>query len=274
MSEHDHMIQKQRFGAGCLFSKPEVFPSRAQMLDSGKIGHIQLMMIPVDPPVFREAIDTFEPYQGTIRIHAPHHGQQVNPCAPALYPEGKEDISGYIDEAMAQTQEAADRTGSEIIVLHAGRYLPGQKEEAITSFQEFLDRYPDRRYILESLPDLSPGPRYLGVSPEELKILGSPGISGFCADFPHLWCTSVAAGLPYHEILDQMFSLPVRFSHLSGSPGPHTDHQHLFLDDPDNAFSLEWIRPVLERYPNLEISLEFGTDDPAVIMNQIRIASS
>lgn len=268
------MTRKKRFGAGCLFSRPEVFDSRAQMLDASEIGHVQLMMIPVDPLDFRSAIEVFEPYRGCIRIHAPHHGQGINPCAPELYAEGRGNIAAFFDEAMAQTLEAADRTGSEIIVLHAGRYLPGQREEAITRFAEFLDRYPDRRYILESLPDLSPGPRYLGILPEELKLLGGVSISGYCADFPHLWCTSVAAGLAYQDILNQMFSLPVRFTHLSGSPGPHTDHQHLLLDDPDNAFSLEWIRPVLQGHPNLEISLEFGTDDPEVILNQIRIASS
>ena len=264
-----------RFGAGCLFSRPEVFESRANMLDTHEIGHVQLMMIPESELVFQNHIEVFETYSGKIRIHAPHHMQRVNPCAPELYSDrGPEDIKTHIETAINQTCEAADRTGSEIIVLHAGRYLPGDQENAISQFHDFLDQYYDKRFILESLPDLQRGYPYLGTTPEELIALGENTITGYCADFPHLWCTSLTKGIPYQEILDQMTTLPIRFTHLSGSPGPGEERQHLLFDDPDNRFGLDLITPFLMDHQDLEISLEFAVDDPSVIRTQLRIASN
>lgn len=268
------MIDHQRYGAGCLLSRPEVFVSRAHMLDHGEIGHVQLLIIPDSPHQFERQIEVYEPYQGYIRIHAPHHLHQVNPCAPGLYGEGKEPIAKYLDQAMSQTFEAADRTGSDIIVLHAGRFLQGQKEDAIETFHDFLDQYPDRRYVLENLPDIPGIHPFLGMSPDELRVAGENRVSGYCIDFPHLWCTSVRNQVPYGEMLTGMATLPIRFSHLSGSPGPHTDRQHLFFDDPDNRFCPDWIIPFLNAHPNLEISLEFGTDDPMIIREQLEIVTS
>nr|WP_319538107.1 hypothetical protein [uncultured Methanospirillum sp.] len=267
------VIEPIRFGAGCLLTQPEVFPSRADLLDSGSIGHVQLMVIPQPESDFQTNIQPFESYKGKIRIHAPHHLQQVNPCEPDLFSSGIPDIKKHIEAAMSQTLEAADRTGSEIIVLHAGRYRHGHKDEAITRFQDFLNLYPDPRYILESLPDLQFGPAYLGVTPEELKVLGAGSIKGYCPDFPHLWCTSKVRGLPYQDLLDGMADLGMKFSHLSGSPGPESERQHLLFDDPDNRFSLGLIRSFLTDHQDLELSLEFADDDPAVIMWQVTIGS-
>jgi hypothetical protein len=267
------MIEATRFGAGCLLTQPEVFASRAEMLDSGSIGHVQLMVIPDTPNNFQNNIEPFESYPGKIRIHAPHHFQQVNPCDPDLFSLGIADICGHIETAMTQTFEAADRTCSRIIVIHAGRYQHGHKEEAIARFHEFLDKYPDPRYSLESLPDLQQGPAYLGTTPDELKILGADHINGYCPDFPHMWCTSKVRNIQYQDLLVGMDELGITFSHLSGSPGPEHERQHLLFDDPDNRFNLGLIRSFLLDHPNLELSLEFAVDDPAVIMRQVAIGS-
>jgi hypothetical protein len=269
------MIKTTRFGAGCLLSRPEVFESRVHMLEKGEIGHVQLMMIPESTLEFQQNIEVFESYTGKIRVHAPHHIQQVNPCAPDLFSAGiSEDIQTHIEKAMNQTFEAADRTGSKIIVLHAGRYQRGHFNEAAARFHNFLDQFPDPRYILESLPGLQRGYAYLGTTPDELKILGGSRITGYCPDFPHLWCTSLARGIPYPDLLTDMGTLPLRFSHLSGSPGPQIDRQHLLFDDPENRFMVDLIRPFLQIHQELEISLEFAVDDPAVITRQITIASA
>lgn len=268
-----NLIQPTRFGAGCLITQPEIFPSRAELLDKGFIGHVQLLVIPQPNITFQANIEIFEPYCGKIRIHAPHHFHHVNPCDPDLYSSGIPDIKTHIESAMCQTLEAADRTGSEIIVLHAGRYQQDHKEEAIARFHNFLDLYPDPRYILESLPDLQRGPTYLGTTPDELKILGASIINGVCPDFPHLWCTSKVRNIPYQNILEGMAQLGMKFSHLSGSPGPESDRQHLLFDDPDNMFKLEQIRSFLTLHNDLELSLEFAVDDPDVIMRQVTIGS-
>ncbi len=243
------------------------------MLDNGSIGHVQLMVIPQSDQDFHKNIEPFETHKGKIRIHAPHHFQQVNPCDPDLFSSGIEDINRHIETAMYQTFEAADRTGSETIVIHAGRYRHGDKEEAIARFHTFLDQYPDPRYVLESLPDLQRGPVYLGTTPDELKILGAGTIKGYCPDFPHLWCTASVRGIPYQDLLKGMAALGMKFSHLSGSPGPDSDRQHLLFDDPNNKFSLGLIRSFLTEHNNLELSLEFAVDDPAVILRQVSIGS-
>lgn len=268
------MIKYTRFGAGCLLSRPEVFLSRAEMLDNREIGHVQLMITPVPANIFQRNIETFEPYAGKIRIHAPHHTQGVNPCDPILYAGViNRDVHEHIEEAMVQTLEAADRTRSEIIILHAGRYQTSMKEEAINTFHSFIDQYPDNRYVIESLPNLQTGYQYLGITPDELKILGKDKITGYCPDFPHLWCTAQVLGIPYSEMLSGMSTLPLRFSHLSGSNGPYSDRQHLLFDDPENQFDHYSLSHFLNVHQDLEISLEFATDDPEVIRKQIRIAS-
>ncbi|MFH0966080.1 MAG: hypothetical protein V1862_00130, partial [Methanobacteriota archaeon] len=139
---------------------------------------------------------------------------------------------------------------------------------------DFLDQYHDNRFILENLPDLQIGLPYLGTTPNDLKILGGNTISGYCVDFPHLWCTSLSKHISYQEVLNQMNTLPIQFTHLSGSPGPETERQHLLFDDPDNRFSLDLIRPFLMNHQALEISLEFAVDDPTVIRSQLMIAST
>jgi hypothetical protein len=267
------MIQKNRIGAGALISRPDVFPSRAAMLEEGAAGHIQLMMIPLDTDEFQKNIEIVEPYAGKIRVHAPHHKQNINPCAPGLFLDPKS-AGNFIENAMNQTCEAADRTGSDIIVLHAGGYIPGNREEAIRTFHEFLDLYPDDRYILESLPILINEPLFLGVTPDELRTVGDGRINGFCADFPHLWCSSITHEIPYEDMLADMDKLPIRFSHLSGTPGPTLGRQHLLFTDPQNRFNLDLIIPFLMDHPNLEISLEFPHDDPAIIRSQIEIVSN
>lgn len=268
-----NLIKPNRFGAGCLLTQPGVFHSRAELLDNGAIGHVQLLAIPQTNVSFQENIEIFEPYFGKIRIHAPHHFHHVNPCDPDLYSSGISDIKAHIESAMSQTLEAADRTGSKIIVLHAGRCQQGQRDEAIARFHNFLDMYPDPRYILESLPDLQRGPTYLGTTPNELKILGAGIIKGVCPDFPHLWCTSIVRNVPYLDLLEGMVPLDIKFSHLSGSPGPESDKQHLLFDDPDNRFNLTQIRSFLSAHDDLELSLEFAVDDPAVIIRQVTIGS-
>lgn len=269
------ITEQVRFGAGCLLRTPDIFPVWGEMLEQGEIGHVQLLITPVASQDFSPNLETFESYPGHIRVHAPHHIQGVNPCNPELFAQGRgENVRSYIEEAMAQTSEAADRTGSEIIVLHAGRYRPGEREEAIATFHTFLDTYPDDRYILETLPGLRNGYRFLGTTPGDLKELAGQTITGFCLDFPHLWCTAQAHGTSYHQFLDEMACLPLKFSHLSGSPGPGSDRQHLFFDDPENAFDLPMLRSFLSSHPDLEISLEFATDDPDIIRQQIRIATT
>ncbi|HWQ68320.1 MAG TPA: xylose isomerase [Methanospirillum sp.] len=266
------MTDNQHIGVGCLSCRPDILSTRTAMLDAGQAGHIQLLIIPGHPESTDQSLEICESYTGMIRIHAPHHLHQVNPCAPDLFPGKKPDsIAHYIEDAMALTCEAADRTASPVIVIHAGQYLPGTKNEAIFRFHEFLDTYQDPRFILESLPALVPGLPFLGTTPEELEQLGKHQIAGYCLDFPHLWCTAESTGSPIANLMEQMENLPICFSHLSGSPGADSEHQHLLFDDPENRYDLTIAHSFLSHHQNLEVSLEFATNDPDVIRDQIRI---
>jgi hypothetical protein len=272
--EIKYFIRKELLGAGCLLSCPEIFVSRAALLDSGEIGHVQLMIIPLSGREFESSLQIFETYEGMIRIHAPHHVQGVNPADPGLYLHEPQEMENYIENAMCQTYEAADRTHSKIIILHAGMFRAGHQDEAIMNFHSFLDTYPDDRYVLESLPTLVQGHRFLGTTPVELKTLGEGRVLGYCVDFPHLWCTSCALGRSYADLLMEMSAMPIRFSHISGSPGPDDDRQHLLFDDPANRFPIDSIKPFFLSHADLEVSLEFAVDDVDIIRRQLAMVSS
>jgi hypothetical protein len=138
---------------------------------SGKhaIGHIQVQIVPLARPTFRDRLAAVAATAIPTAIHAPHHSHGVNPCAPAAYDDRPlPEIEEYIEEAMAQTYEAADALGAEVIVLHAGRYLPGERAAAEDEFPNFLDRYPDPRLALENLPAVYAGYPLLGNTAHDL----------------------------------------------------------------------------------------------------------
>ena len=261
-----------RIGAGSLSTNPEVFKNRIYLFDDNVIGHTQLMIIPESDESLEQIID-LNPDMPVI-IHAPHHCQYVNPCDKELFsPPGSADRDSFIEEAMNLTFHAADALDSDTIIFHAGRYRNGKKDEAIGLFHEFLDCYYEPRLTLELISHLRVEDPYLGVTPDELKILGSNKVKGFCIDFPHLFCTSCMIKKPYGDLLAEMKQFPIKYSHISGTPGPDTDDQHLLLDDPDNILPMAPIRTFLTDYPEMEIGLEIGTDDPSEVAMQVRLLS-
>ncbi len=269
------MVFIPRFGAGCLSSSPSVFLNRMDMVREGVSVHTQLMIIPEERRVFENHLELYETCAGTIRIHAPHHTQHVNPCEPALYASGLTiPVTDHIEMAMEQTLEAADRTKSPFIVLHAGRYTKGTAPEAIARFHAFLDRYPDPRYILETLPILGCGHPLLGITPGELLTLANGKIRRFCHDLPHIFCTSQALGIPYEEFLSSFDAVPASFFHLSGTPGTGTAIQHLSLGDPGNMLPHAPAKAWFTRHPEIEVSVEIASDDPAVVRAELGYAKS
>jgi len=108
----------------------------------------------------------------------------VNPCAPTAYDDRPpQEIEAHIEQAMTQTFEAADTLGAETIVIHAGRYLPGEHTAARDGFHRFLDRYFDPRLTLETSGGISGYP-LLGNDARELENLAGRKITQFCLDFP------------------------------------------------------------------------------------------
>jgi sugar phosphate isomerase/epimerase len=236
------------------------------------IGHIQVQIVPLPRPTFRDRIAAVAATAIPTAIHAPHHSHGVNPCAPAAYDDRPlPEIEEYIEEAMAQTYEAADALGAEVIVLHAGRYLPGERAAAEDEFPNFLDRYSDPRLALENLPAVYAGYPLLGNTAHDLRTLAGTEITRFCLDFPHLACTTNYQNLSFTEELERFESLNVTLHHLSNIRRGSITDEHLELDHPDGGLDVAAVFARLRRHHTTPTTLEYKDDVPAVYTRQTRV---
>jgi endonuclease IV len=241
---------------------------------SGKhaIGHIQVQIVPLARPTFRDRLAAVAATAIPTAIHAPHHSHGVNPCAPTAYDDRSlPEIRNHIEEMMAQTYEAADVLGTEVIVLHAGRYLPGERAAAEDEFPNFLDRYPDPRLTLENLPAVYAGYPLLGNTAHDLGTLAGEAITQFCLDFPHLACTTNYQNLSFAEELERFESLNVTLHHLSNIRRGSTVDEHLELDHPDGGLDVAAVFARLRRHHTTPTTLEYKDDLPAVYTRQVRV---
>ncbi|MEG3056415.1 MAG: hypothetical protein RQM90_10230 [Methanoculleus sp.] len=172
---------------------------------------------------------------------------------------------------MAQTYEAADVLGTEVIVLHAGRYLPGERAAAEDEFPNFLDRYSDPRLALENLPAVYAGYPLLGNTAHDLGTLAGEAITQFCLDFPHLACTTNYQNLSFAEELERFESLNVTLHHLSNIRRGSTVDEHLELDHPDGGLDVAAVFARLRRHHTTPTTLEYKDDLPAVYTRQVRV---
>ena len=241
---------------------------------SGKhaIGHIQVQIVPLARPTFRDRLAAVAATAIPTAIHAPHHSHGVNPCAPTAYDDRSlPEIRNHIEEMMAQTYEAADVLGTEVIVLHAGRYLPGERAAAEDEFPNFLDRYPDPRLTLENLPAVYAGYPLLGNDARELAALAGGKITRFCLDFPHLACTTNHRRLSFAEELERFESLDVTLHHLSNIRRGSITDEHLELDHPNGGLDLVAVFARLRQHKTIPTTLEYKQDSPAVYTRQVRV---
>lgn len=258
-------------GAGVRSNDEKTFPPLAAMYHAGEIDHIQVQINPEEQRTFRQHIETIASGEVKIVIHAPHHGHGLNPCAPTAYETWSEaDAQAWMELALAETAEAADLTSAETIVLHPGRYLPGRREEAVATFETFLDEYFDPRFVLENLPSVHTDYPLLGNTADDLKALGGGRIRGYCLDFAHLFCTANYLKVPYADLLAPFADLPLSLFHLSNSRKGSITDEHLALDHPDGGLDFTEVIPFIAAHPDLETSLEYKENDPRVYVKQIR----
>ena len=244
----------------------------AGLYEERAIDHIQVQAVPLPRPAFEEHLAAVAAAGIPSIIHAPHHSHGVNPCAPAAYDDRPlPEIEEYIEEAMAQTYEAADALGAEVIVLHAGRYLPGERAAAEDEFPNFLDRYPDPRLTLENLPAVYAGYPLLGNDARELAALAGGRITRFCLDFPHLACTTNHRRLSFAEELERFESLDVTLHHLSNIRRGSITDEHLELDHPNGGLDLVAVFARLRQHKTIPTTLEYKQDSPAVYARQVRV---
>jgi len=236
------------------------------------IDHIQFQVIPGEN--LRRGLEAVAATGIPAVIHAPYHSHGVNPCAPAAYDSRPlPDIEAHVEETMTLTFEAADTLGAGIIVLHAGRYLPGEHAAAMEEFPRFLDRYFDPRLTLENLPAVYAGYPLLGNDAHELELLAGGRISQFCLDFPHLACTTNYRGQVFAEELERFESLNVTLHHLSNIRRGSITDEHLELDHPDGGLDFAAVFGRLRRHRTIPTTLEYKENAREVYARQVRVFS-
>ena len=261
-------------GGTVRIDDPETLALLATLYKEGAIQHIQVQAFLLPEPAFRERIAAITLTGIPVVVHAPYHSHGVNPCAPAAYDDRPlPAIQDHVERAMNQTFEAADTLGADTIVLHAGRYLPGKREEAEEEFPAFLDRYPDPRLTLENLPAVYAGYPLLGNTAGELAALAGSTIARFCLDFPHLACTANYRRLAFAEELERFETLDVVLHHLSNLRRDSITDEHLELDHPDGGLDLAAVFSRLRRHPAVPTTLEYKRDSPAVYTRQAKVFS-
>jgi endonuclease IV len=264
------MDRPYRIGAGVRIDDDQTFAALAARYHEGRIDHIQVQVIPGRERSLRDHLDLIADAGVRIVVHAPHHAHGVNPCAPSAYDDRpKKEIEAWIESALVQTAEAADRTGADRIALHAGRYLPGRRDEAEATFAAFLDDHFDLRFILENLPSVYADYPLLGNEAADLAALGGGRIRGFCLDFPHLFCTANYLSRPFGDLLAPFAALDLRLFHLSNSRRGSITDEHLPLDHPDGGLDFGAVVPFIAAHPGVDVSLEYKENDPAVYDRQV-----
>jgi sugar phosphate isomerase/epimerase len=237
------------------------FRSLVPLYAEGRIDHIQIQLVPEDDRSLSGRLQEFGAVDLPLVLHAPYHSHGVNPCQPGAFQDiAPAHAREKLDAAMQQTFEAADTLGSPLIILHAGVYEAGTRDEAVAGFLAFRETYPDRRLVLENLPAFFRGVPMLGTTAAELEMLSAPGHPGICLDFAHLYCTANYYGRLFSDELAGYERMAIRHHHLTNTEKGSIRDRHLALDHPDGGLDFSLVIPSIQRRPAVGTSLEYRTD--------------
>ncbi|HVP94910.1 MAG TPA: TIM barrel protein [Methanoregulaceae archaeon] len=271
MTVLNHECHPCLVGCGVRSDDPDTFAELANLAETGEIDHIQVLVIPEPEPVFKKRIEEIASKNVLCILHAPHHLHGVNPCCPTdVDPESPGNALETLESALCQTLQMADTLGAPAIVLHAGHYKEGQREEAFLGFTDFLDRYYDPRFLLENLPEIFRDLTFIGTTAPDLVRLSDGRIQGYCLDFPHLYCTSNYRGSSFDGELMKFGSMPVSLHHLSNCRKFSYRDEHLPLDHPEGGLDFKTVMGWIERHPGIHTSLEYKYRNISVYLAQIR----
>ncbi|NYT05348.1 MAG: TIM barrel protein [Methanomicrobiales archaeon] len=260
-----------RIGAGARSDDPATFSALSRFARGTMIDHIQVLLIPGPEASVNRQIAALEDACVPVMIHAPHHGQGVNPSDPEMTGRSGPAGRAWMDAAMAETFEAADRTAAPVIVLHPGAFRSGEKEAAEIRIADFLDDYRDKRLILENLPAVYDECSFLGTDAAELSRIGRGRIRGYCLDFAHLYCAAQTRNRSFYHELAAFGALSIRFCHLSNVRRGSGRDEHLALDHPAGGLDFAAVMAFLRRRPRIHTSLEYKENDPAVYRRQLAV---
>ena len=165
----------------------------------------------------------------------------------------------------------ADELNTTAVVIHAGRYEAGKKNEAYAGFSAFLDTYYDPRFILENLPAVYRDMQFIGLTARDLAILSGGKIKKFCLDFAHLYCTANYCTFPFTTELSCFSDLRVSLHHLSNSRRFSCRDEHLPLDHPEGGLDFDAVMGWIARHPRVQTSLEYKYRDAGIYYEQVRV---
>lgn len=251
---------------------PETFHVLSLLADQGLVDHIQVYVIPAPEEVLNREIEEMATTDAGIIVHAPHHHDGVNPADPSLGGTTTAAMGeAQIETGMADAFEVADRLGALYIVAHAGYLGHLDRQTAVRNVQSFIDRYHDRRLLIENLPSVHKDLQFIGTTAEELRSFNLSRTGGVCLDFAHLYCTANYRSVPYGEMLAAFLALPVRFHHLSNSRVGSITDQHLPLDHPDGGIPIDLVMEWIRNHPGNQTSLEYKNSDHSIYQQQLQV---
>lgn len=209
---------------------------------------------------FDDCVDVWSSKNINYIIHAAHQSDGFNPANPDLLNQNIK----IIDEA----KHYADKLKSDIIICHLG--YGGTIEEAIRQ----LKIYNDDRIIVENLPRRnSELGEYIGVTPDEIKLIMNEGSCGLCFDFAHALCGANSYNIDYKNWFEKFNDLNPRLYHISDghSDGLSDPHYHLGIGDYDIKYQASFIskenRVSLETYDIGDKNMDLCVKDAKLLKN-------
>lgn len=183
-------------------------------------------------------------------LHAPHSYAGLNPS----------DVNSRVanTELVGQAEVFFNALSPAHIIFHPG--IKGELSESIAQFKIFGDKFPAmyEKVIIENKPLIGlHDETCLGASPEDVKRLLESTGRGFCLDFGHAICYSVAAGKDWKNVLAEFLKLKPSMYHLSDGFYTVKDaHEHLGTGEFDLPYLVQLIGN------NKHVSLETKRNRP------------
>lgn len=132
---------------------------------------------------------------------------------------------------------------AELVIFHPG--VNGDLQESILQFRFFGERFPEmyQKVVIENKPQVGlREERCIGASPEEMRLILSGTKRGFCLDFGHAICYSLAAGKELKDVLLKFQAMkPVMYHLCDGFFSVKDNHEHIGKGEFDLPYLISFI---------------------------------
>jgi deoxyribonuclease-4 len=197
-------------------------------------------------------------------LHAPHSYAGLNPSDPACRERNI--------ELVAQVDKFFAALTPQFVIFHPG--IQGALKESIHQFQMIGSTFPlmYKNVVIENKPLIGlNGETCLGASPEDVRRLLKETGRGFCLDFGHAICYSVASGKDWKKVISELLMMKPSMYHLCDGFFTEKDaHEHLGAGEFDLPYLIKLIDP--QGFVSLETKKDRADslDDFAEDVQQLR----